>query len=154
MCWYSVEHSGQELSQAEAGQRLAVRKMHSGHSWVVKESDLEQSRPSPVCLLDGTRALFRPTETEQALTQIGTESEAVFRMTGKTRRDVFELHDGRQIAVDDLPAGLIFDVLMVPGKEHLSGVLNAQSEREPTDDHESVPTRSFDARPKRFLVNR
>jgi len=153
MCWYSVEHSGQELLQAEAGQRLAVRKMHSGHSWVVKESDLEQSRPSPVCLLDGTRALFRPGEAEQAAMQLGTESEAVFRMTGQTMRDVFELRDGRQIAVDELPAGLIFDVLMVPGKEHLSGVLNTQSEREPADDHEPVPARPFYARPKRFLVN-
>src|SRR4051794_37306985 len=62
MCWYSAAHSGQELQQAEVGQRLGVRKMHSGACWVVKETEIQSTRPAPVCLLDGTKALFRPTE--------------------------------------------------------------------------------------------
>ena len=42
------------------------------------------------------------------------------------KRDIFEFADGKQITVDDLPAGLIFDVLAVPGSEQLSGVLNME----------------------------
>jgi len=141
MCWYSAEHSGQKLSQAEAGQRLGVRKMHSGHCWVVKESDLEKKCPAPVCLLDGTRTLFRATETEQTILQLGAEPEAVFRMTGKLKRDIFEFQDGRQIEVDQLPAGLIFDVLLVPGREHLSGVLKPQTAGEQTHHDEPVLAR-------------
>jgi hypothetical protein len=141
MCWYSAKHSGQELLQAEVGQRLGVRKMHSGTCWVVKESDLEKNRPAPVCLLDGTRALFRPTETEQTILQLGSEPEAVFRMTSQSKRDVFEFQDGRQIEVDQLPTGLIFDVLLVPGREHLSGVLNPQTEHEQADDDAPVLAR-------------
>jgi hypothetical protein len=37
------------------------------------------------------------------------------------KRDIFEFEDGKQITLDDLPAGLIFDVLAVPGSEQLSG---------------------------------
>jgi len=136
MCWYSAAHSGQELLQAETGQRLGVRKMHSGVCWVVKESDLEKNRPAPVCLLDGTRALFRPTETQQTILQLGLEPEAVFCMTGQSKKDVFEFQDGRQIEVNQLPTGLIFDVLLVPGKEHLSGVLDPQTGREQFDEDE------------------
>ena len=135
MCWYSAEHSGQQLERAEAGQRLVVRKMHCGSSWVVKESDLNSKSPAPVCLLDGTRALLRPTEFEQNLLQVGAEPGIVFRMRGNTRRDVFEFEDGRQIEVNRLPEGLIFDVLMVPGSEHLSDVLKRN---EKTDEEESV----------------
>ena len=141
MCWYSAEHSGQKLLLAEAGQRLGVRKMHSGHCWVVKESDLEKKCPAPVCLLDGTRTLFRATETEQTILQLGAEPEAVFRMTGKLKRDIFEFQDGRQIEVDQLPAGLIFDVLLVPGREHLSGVLKPQTAGEQTHHDEPVLAR-------------
>jgi len=141
MCWYSVEHSEQELSRAEAGQRLTIRKIHAGHSWVVNEGDLKTSRPAPVCLLDGTRALFRPTLTEQTVLNVGAEPEALFRMTGKIKRDVFEFQDGRQIAVDELPEGLIFDVLLVPGSEHLTDVLNAP--REQTDEQQPVLTRLY-----------
>jgi hypothetical protein len=145
MCWYSAEHSGQSLLQAEAGQRLVVRKMHSGRCWVVKETELEKTAPAPVCLLDGTRALFRPTETEQVSLQLAPEPEAVFHMRGKSKRDVFEFPDGREIEVDRLPAGLLFDVLLVPGREHLSGVLNAQRgnapEPEPVEEEEPVLAR-------------
>ena len=42
------------------------------------------------------------------------------------KRDIFEFADGKQITLDDLPAGLIFDVLAVPGSEQLSGVLNME----------------------------
>jgi len=140
MCWYSAAHSGHELEQAEVGQRLGVRKMHSGASWVVKESELGSSRPAPVCLLEGTRALFRPTEPEQAILQTGSEPEAVFRMLSQPKRDVFEFQGGRQIDVNHLPTGLIFDVLLVPGREHLSGVLTPpqQTEIEQAEENEPV----------------
>ncbi len=142
MCWYSAEHSGQELLQAEVGQRLCVRKMHSGACWVVKESDMEKSQPAPVCLLDGTKALFRPNESEQAALQLDPEPVAVFRMTGQFRKDVFEFAGGRQIEVNHLPTGLILDVLLVPGREHLSGVLNSRTEQEQVEENEPVLTRS------------
>jgi hypothetical protein len=142
MCWYSAEHSGQELLQAEAGERLGVRKMHSGPCWVVKEGDLGMEQPAPVCLLDGTRVLFRPTRAEQTTLEFNSEPEAVFRMTGQSKRDVFEFPDGRQIEVDKLPTGLIFDVLLVPGREHLSGLLNPQIEREQADGDEPVLVRA------------
>jgi len=47
-------------------------------------------------------------------------------MLRRPKRDIFEFADGKQITVDDLPAGLIFDVLAVPGSEQLSGVLNME----------------------------
>jgi hypothetical protein len=138
MCWYSAQHSGHDLEQAEAGQRLAVRKMHCGANWVVKEKDREAASPAAVCLMDGTRAVFRPTEIEQSQLRLSAEPEAVFRMVkGSSRRDLFEFADGRQIEVDQLPPGLIFDVLMVPGKEGLSDVLNAP-EPERVPEHEPI----------------
>ena len=57
MCWLSVDHAD-EILQAETGQRLGIRKVH-GSNWVVRESDLEKQRPTPVCLLDRTTVLFR-----------------------------------------------------------------------------------------------
>jgi len=54
------------------------------------------------------------------------EAEAVFRMLEHRKRDIFEFADGKQITLDDLPAGLIFDVLVVPGSEQLSAVLNME----------------------------
>jgi len=39
------------------------------------------------------------------------------------KRDIFRFSDGREVAIDALPAGLIFDVLVMPGREHLSAVL-------------------------------
>ena len=53
-------------------------------------------------------------------------------MSKKPKRDVFEFSDGRQITLGDLPAGLIFDVLVVPGSEQLSTVL----EMEPAAQHQ------------------
>ena len=44
-------------------------------------------------------------------------------MLKRPKRDVFEFSDGRKITLDDLPAGLIFDVLVVPGSEQLSTLL-------------------------------
>jgi len=97
----------------------------------VRETELDAPRPCPVCLIDRTRVLFRFSESQQASLHLGTEAEAVFRMSKKTKRDVFDFSDGRQITLGDLPAGLIFDVLVVPGSEQLSTVL----EMEPAMQH-------------------
>jgi hypothetical protein len=134
MCWYSAEHVGQALLQAEVGQRLCIRQMHWGDTrWVVREGDLQQKRPAPVCLRDGTQVMFRPSEAHQATLAVGPEPEAVFRMLSYPKRDVFELEGGRQIAVNQLPSGLVMDVLVVPGQEQLSTLLTrvAPPEREP-----------------------
>ena len=131
MCWYSAEHFGQESIQAETGQRLCVRKMHwDATRWVVREIDLEQKRPAPVCLLDGTKVVFRPNEAEQASLQLGPEPQAVFRQLQRPKRDVFEFDGGRQIEVNQLPGGLVMDVLVVPGKEQLSTLVTMESEPE------------------------
>jgi hypothetical protein len=53
-------------------------------------------------------------------------------MLKRPKRDVFEFSDGKQITLGDLPAGLIFDVLVVPGSEMLSTVLD----KEPAVEHE------------------
>jgi hypothetical protein len=53
-------------------------------------------------------------------------------MLKRPKRDVFEFSDGKQITLGDLPAGLIFDVLVVPGSEQLSTLL----EMEPAVQHE------------------
>jgi hypothetical protein len=131
MCWYSVEHSGQQTVQAEAGQRLAIRKMHwNATRWVVKDND-HQPTPAPVCLLDGTRVMFRPNETDQAAMQLSPDSEAVFRMLERPKRDAFEFEGGREIEVNKMPDGLLFDVLVVPGKENLSKLVTEKSAPEP-----------------------
>jgi hypothetical protein len=52
---------------------------------------------------------------------------------------VFEFADGRQITLGDLPAGLIFDVLVVPGSEQLSAILDM----EPAAQHEEEDKESF-----------
>jgi hypothetical protein len=82
--------------------------------------------------MDRTRVLFRFSEGQQASLHLGTEAEAVFRMLKRPNRDVFEFSDGRQIKLSDLPAGLIFDVLVVPGSEQLSALLDM----EPVVQHE------------------
>ena len=134
MCWFSAEHVN-KIEDAKAGQRLGIKKMHWDRNWVVGETALEASRPCPVCLIDQTRVLFRFSESQQASLHFGSEAEAVFRMLKRKRpkRDIFEFADGKQITVDDLPAGLIFDVLAVPGdvlavpgSEQLSAVLNME----------------------------
>jgi len=99
---------------------------------VVRETEIDAPRPCPVCLIDRTRVLFRFSESQQASLHLGTEAEAVFRMLKRRKRDVFEFADGRKIELGDLPAGLIFDVLVVPGSEQLSTLL----EMEPAVQHE------------------
>lgn len=133
MCWFSTEYANQ-IEEAKTGQRLGIKQMHWHSNWVVRESELDTPRPCPVCLIDRTKVLFRFTESQQASLHLGTEAEAVFRMLKRPKRDFFEFSDGRQITLGDLPAGLIFDVLVVPGSEQLSTLLEmepaAQEERE------------------------
>ena len=125
MCWFSAEYTNQ-IEDAKAGQRLGIKRMLWHSNWVVRESELDAPRPCPVCLKDRTRVLFRFSEREQTSLHLGTEAEAVFRMLLKPNRDVFEFSDDRQITLGDLPAGLIFDVLVVPGSEHLSALLDME----------------------------
>jgi hypothetical protein len=74
-------------------------------------------------------------EDQQASLQFDSESEAVFRMLKRPKRDVFEFANGTRSSLDDLPAGLLFDVRGVPGSDQLSAVLNleqlAQNDEEP-----------------------
>jgi hypothetical protein len=126
MCWFSTEYANQ-IEEAKTGQRLGIKQMHWHSNWVVRETELDTPRPCPVCLIDRTRVLFRFSESELASLHFGTEAEAVFRMLKRPKRDVFEFSDGRQITLGDLPAGLIFDVLVVPGSEQLSTVLEMES---------------------------
>ena len=121
MCWFSIDR-GDEILQAEAGQRLGICEGH-GSGWVVRESDLHKQRPTPVCLIDRTTVLLRFSEAQQAKLHAAPEVEAVFRMLKTPKQDVFQSSDGREMAIDALPAGLIFDVLEVPGQENLSAVL-------------------------------
>ena len=58
MCWYSADHA-KEILEAEAGQRLGIRKVH-GCNWVVRESDLHKQSPTPVCLIDGATCPIGP----------------------------------------------------------------------------------------------
>ena len=125
MCWFSTEYAHQ-IEDAKAGQRLGIKRMHWDSNWVVREAELDAPRPCPVCLTDRTRVLFRFSESQQASLHLNTEAEAVFRMLKKPKRDVFEFSDGRQITLNDLPAGLIFDVLVVPGSEQLSALLDME----------------------------
>jgi len=133
MCWFSTEYANQ-IEEAKTGQRLGIKQMHWHSNWVVRESELDAPRPCPVCLIDRTKVLFRFSESQQASLHLGPEAEAVFRMLKRPKRDFFEFSDGRQITLGDLPAGLIFDVLVVPGSELLSTLLEmepaAQEERE------------------------
>ena len=131
MCWFSTEYTNQ-IEEAKAGQRLGIKRMHWHSNWVVRESELDAPRPCPVCLIDRTKVMFRFSESEQAFLRFGAEAEAVFRMLKKPKRDVFEFSDGRQITLGDLPDGLIFDVLVVPGSEQLSDLLDM----EPSVQHE------------------
>ena len=121
MCWCSADHAD-EILQAEAGQRLGIRKVHRS-SWIVRESDLRTQRPTPVCLIDRTTVLFRFSEAQQLTLHTAPEAEAVFRMLKAPQRDVFQFSDGREVAMAALPDDLIFDVLEVPGREDLSAVL-------------------------------
>jgi hypothetical protein len=128
MCWYSAEHAG-KIAEAEVGQRLVTRKVH-GSTWAVQESDVQTSRPTPVCMLDRTKVLFRPAEPEHGNSPVVPESEAVFRMLTKPKRDVFQFSDGREIEANALPANLVFDVLEIPGKEEFSSILKEEHDQE------------------------
>ena len=132
MCWFSIEYANR-IEEAKTGQRLGIKQMHWHSNWVVRETELDAPRPCPVCLIDRTRVLFRFSESQQESLHLGTEAEAVFRMLKWPKRDVFEFSDGKRITLGDLPAGLIFDVLVVPGSEQFSTVLEmepvAQEER-------------------------
>lgn len=130
MCWFSVEYENR-VDEAKAGQRLAIRTMIRSASWhanwIVRESELGIPKPCPICLIDQTRVLFRFSEAHQESLQVGAEAEATFKMLKHPKRDVFELVDGRQITLGDLPNGLIFDVLVVPGSERLSEILETRA---------------------------
>lgn len=126
MCWFSAEYANQ-VEEAKAGQRLAIKTMNWHANWVVRETEVETARPCPVCLIDRTRILFRFSESQQASLHLGSEAEAVFKMLKRPKRDIFEFADGRQIPLSDLPAGLIFDVLVVPGSEQLSAILEEEA---------------------------
>lgn len=125
MCWCSAEYTNQ-IEEAKAGERLGIKRMLWHSNWVVRESELDAPRPCPVCLIDRTRVVFRFSESEQASLHRGTEAEAVFRMLIMPKRDVFEFSDGRRITLGDLPGGLIFDVLVIPGSEQLSALLDLE----------------------------
>ena len=125
MCWFSIEYANR-IEEAKTGQRLGIKQMHWHSNWVVRETEIDAPRPCPVCLIDRTRVLFRFSESQQASLHFSTEADAVFRMLKRPKRDVFEFSEGRQITLGDLPAGLIFDVLVVPGSEQLSAVLNME----------------------------
>ncbi|MGH9630350.1 MAG: hypothetical protein ACRD7E_18715 [Bryobacteraceae bacterium] len=152
MCWYSAEHSGHQLVNAEVGERLSIRQMRGGYlRWVVRESDLTEPKPAAVCLVNGTRVLFRPSEADQAALGMEGESEAVFRMLRNPRRDLFELPNGREFEVNSLPTGLVFDVLVVPGKEPVSAILAGDAE--PADElmNAAQPTAPVLVRVRRLL---
>jgi hypothetical protein len=126
MCWFSAEYAN-HVEEAKAGQRLGLKKMYRHSNWVVLESELEKRLPTPVCLLDRTKVLFRFSETEAGSLHLDSEAEAVFKMLREPKRDVFEFLDGRQIRLDDVPSGAIFDVLVIPGSEQLSSILATES---------------------------
>ena len=131
MCWFSVEYE-KHVEEGKAGERLGIRtiiRSTNWHAnWVVHDSDLQSAKPCPVCLVDQTMVLFRFSENQQTLFHIGSEAEATFKMLKHPKRDIFEFAGGRQITFADLPAGLIFDVLFVPGSEELSAVLGERSQ--------------------------
>jgi len=138
MCWFSAEHAN-KIEEGKAGQRLGIKKMHLHANWVVRETELENPRPCPVCLIDRTRVMFRFSESQQVSFPFGPEAEAVFRMLKHPKRDIFEFADGKQITLGDLPAGLIFDVLVVPGSEQLSAVLNMEPAEHDEEEREKEP---------------
>jgi hypothetical protein len=136
MCWFSVEFENR-VEEAKTGQRLAIRTIMRATNWhanwVVQESELETVKPCPVCLPNQTRVLFRFSEDQQTRFQLGAEAEATFKMLKYPKRDIFEFADHRQITLADLPSGLIFDVLVLPGSEQLSAVLKEQSTVQETE---------------------
>jgi hypothetical protein len=138
MCWYSADHAERVL-EAEAGQRLVIRKVH-GSSWAVQESDLQKTRPLPVCLMDRTKVVFRFSELEPQTSDVPVpDAEAVFRMLSRPKRDIFECADGRSLDVNNLPANLLLDVLEIPGREMPSAII--EGDHEQTDEAQPALTR-------------
>jgi hypothetical protein len=76
--------------------------------------------------VDQTKVLFRLSENQHASLHLCPEVEAVFKMLKVPKLDIFEFADGRQIKLRELPPGLILDVLVVPGHEELSAVLEKE----------------------------
>jgi len=138
MCWFSAEHA-KNIEQAKAGQRLAVKNMNWHAKWVVREEELDAPRPCPVCLADQTRVLFRFSENQQLSLHFGAETEAVFKMIKRPKLDIFEFPDGRQMNLSELPAGLVLDVLVVPGQEELSDILDKESAAQEEEETEREP---------------
>ena len=138
MCWFSTEYANR-VEEAKAGQRLGIKQMDWYSNWVVRETEIDTRRPCPVCLADRTKVLFRFSESQQASLHLSTEAEAVFRMLKRPKQDVFEFSDGRQITLGDLPSGLIFDVLVVPGSEQLSTLLDMEPAVQHEEEREKEP---------------
>jgi hypothetical protein len=138
MCWFSAEHE-KNIEQAKAGQRLAVKNMNWHANWVVREQELDAPRPCPVCLADQTRVLFRFSENQQTSLHFGSEAEAVFKMIKRPKLDIFEFPDGRQMNLSELPAGVVLDVLVVPGQEELSDILDKESAAQEGEETEKEP---------------
>ena len=138
MCWFSAEHA-KNIEQAKAGQRLAVKNMNWQANWVVREEELDAPRPCPVCLADQTRVLFRFSENQRTSLHFGCETEAVFKMIDQPKLDIFEFPDGRQMNLSELPAGLVLDVLVVPGQEELSDILDKESASQEEEETEREP---------------
>jgi hypothetical protein len=135
MCWLSAEYAN-HVEEAKVGQRLGLKKMYECSNWVVTESELDKRWPTPVCLLDGTKILFRFSEKEAGLPHLDGEAEAVFRMLRQPKRDVFEFLGSKQIRLDDMPAGVVFDVLVVPGSEQLSAFLTEEAAGQDEEERE------------------
>ncbi len=83
--------------------------------------------------------MFRFSESQQVSLPFGPEAEAVFRMLKHPRLDIFEFADGKQITLGDLPSGLILDVLVVPGSEEVSAVLNMELAEHDEQDRKKEP---------------
>jgi hypothetical protein len=105
--------------------------MHVSANWMVRECDAAARHPTAVCLLDRTEVMLRPSEDEQAQLNVSPDPRAVFRMLTHPERDVLVLPDGRELAINSLPAGMTIDVLLVPGSEKLSAVLKDQQTKTP-----------------------
>ena len=60
-------------------------------------------------------------------------------MIKRPRLDIFEFPDGRQMNLNELPAGLVLDVLVVPGQEELSDILDKGSAAQEEEDTEREP---------------
>jgi hypothetical protein len=60
-------------------------------------------------------------------------------MIDRPKLDIFEFPDGRQMNLSELPAGLVLDVLVVPGQEELSDILDKESAAQEEEEAEREP---------------